>query len=63
LKVPGFDQNLLKQVAPLVTARSETFRILSEGRVNSSGVRQRIQMTVHVGLDDISTLSYREDDL
>ena len=63
LKVPGFNQNLLKQVAPLVTARSETFRILSEGRVNSSGVRQRIQMTVHVGLDDLSTLSYREDDL
>ncbi|HEY9510798.1 MAG TPA: helix-hairpin-helix domain-containing protein, partial [Verrucomicrobiae bacterium] len=40
LRVPGFNQNLLKQIAPLVTARSETFRILSEGRVNSSGVRQ-----------------------
>lgn len=63
LKVSGFGQSQLKQVAALVTARSETFRILSEGRVNSSGVRQRIQMTVHVGLNDVSTLSYREDDL
>jgi competence ComEA-like helix-hairpin-helix protein len=63
LKVPGFEQSLLKQVAPLVTARSETFRIFSEGHVNSSGVRQRIQATVHVGLSDITTLSYREDDL
>jgi competence ComEA-like helix-hairpin-helix protein len=63
LKVPGFSQNLLRQVAPLVSARSETFRILSEGKIKSTGVRQRIQMIVHVGLNDIGTLSYREDDL
>jgi competence ComEA-like helix-hairpin-helix protein len=63
LKVPGMTQNIFKQVASLVSARSETYRILSEGRVNSSGVRQRIQMIVHVGLNDVGTLSYREDDL
>jgi hypothetical protein len=54
---------IFKQVAPLVSARSETFRILSEGKINSTGVRQRIQAIVHVGLNDIVTLSYREDDL
>ena len=63
LKVPGMNEDVFKQVAPLVTMRSETFRILSEGRVNSTGARQRIQAIVHVGLKGASTLSYREDDL
>jgi len=63
LRVPGINQQLFKQIAPGVTARSETFRILSEGKVNSTGARQRIQAIVHVGLNDVTTLSYREDDL
>jgi DNA uptake protein ComE-like DNA-binding protein len=63
LKVPGLSRDIFKQVAPLVTARSETFRILCEGKINSSGARQRIQAIVHVGLDDQKTLSWREDDL
>jgi DNA uptake protein ComE-like DNA-binding protein len=63
LKVPGLTRDIFKQIAPLVTARSETFRILSEGKINSTGARQRIQVVVHVGLDDINTLSWREDDL
>jgi general secretion pathway protein K len=63
LKVPGLTRDIFKQIAPLVTARSETFRILSEGKINSTGARQRIQAIVHVGLDDINTLSWREDDL
>jgi DNA uptake protein ComE-like DNA-binding protein len=63
LKVPDIDQNLFKQVAPLVSARSETFRILSEGRAGSAGVRQRIEVVVHLGLNEVTTLSYREDDL
>lgn len=63
LKVPGLTRDLFKQMAPLVTARSETFRILSEGKVNSTGARQRIQAIVQVGLNDIKTLSWREDDL
>ena len=61
LKVPGMNRQLFKQVASLLTARSETYRILSEGRVTSSGARQRIQVIVRVGLQDIGTLSYRED--
>jgi hypothetical protein len=56
-------RDLFKQLAPLVTARSETFRILSEGRVNSTGARQRIQAIVRIGLNDPKTLSWREDDL
>lgn len=61
LKVPGMSRDILKQLLPRVSARSETFRILSEGKVNSTGARQRIQVIVHIGLDEIDTLSYRED--
>jgi len=63
LKVGGFTQAIFKQVAPLVTARSETFRILSEGKVTSTGARQRIQEIVHVDLNEVTTLGYREDNL
>jgi len=63
LKVPGLTRDIFKQIAPLVTARSETFRILSEGKINSTGARQRIQAIIHVGLQDQKILSWREDDL
>jgi len=63
LKVPGMNRDIFKQVAARVSARSETFRILSEGKVTSTGTRQRIQEIVHIGLNDLITLSYREDDL
>lgn len=63
LKVPGFTPAIYKQVALSVCVRSETYRILSQGKVNSSGARERIQEIVHVGLQDVTTLSYREDDL
>jgi hypothetical protein len=46
---------------PLVTARSETYRITCEGKINSSGARQRIEEIVHIGRSDIETLAYRED--
>jgi competence ComEA-like helix-hairpin-helix protein len=61
LKVPGVTQQIFKQAAPRITARSETFRILSEGKVSSSGARKRIQAIVHIGSQDVDTLSYRED--
>ncbi|MHB9010330.1 MAG: type II secretion system minor pseudopilin, partial [Limisphaerales bacterium] len=63
LRVPGMTPDIFKSLAPLVTARSETFRILAEGRVRSSGVRQRIQAIVRVDLNDVQTLAYREDNL
>ena len=63
LQVQGMTRDIFKQVAPLVSARSETYRILCEGTVNSTGVSQRIQVIVHVGLQDVTTLSYREDNL
>jgi competence ComEA-like helix-hairpin-helix protein len=63
LKVPGMSREIFKQVAPLVSARSETFRILAEGKVTSTGARQRIQEIVHVGLQTVTTVAYREDDL
>ena len=61
LKVPAMTPDIFKQVAGLITARSETFRILSEGRVPSSGARQRIQAVVHLNATGIDTFSYRED--
>jgi DNA uptake protein ComE-like DNA-binding protein len=63
LEVDGMTRGIFKQVAPLVTARSETYRILAEGRVKSTGVRQRVQVIARVNLDGVTTLSYREDDL
>ena len=63
LKVQDMTTQIFKQLAPRVTARSETFRILSEGRVTSSGARRRLQVTVRLRNYYIDTLSYREDDL
>jgi len=63
LKVDGMDRERFKQLAPRVSARSETYRILSEGQVGSTGVRKRILETVRVGQMGIETLAYREDDL
>ena len=40
LKVPDLSREIFKQLAKRVTARSETFRIISEGKVNSTGARQ-----------------------
>ena len=61
LKVDGMSRQVFKQIAPRVCARSETFRILSEGRVSSTGARKRIQVIVQLGSSDIETLSWRED--
>jgi len=63
LQVDGMTPDLFKGLAPLVTVRSETFRILAEGRVTSTGARQRLQEIVRINLDGVQTLSYREDDL
>jgi competence ComEA-like helix-hairpin-helix protein len=61
LKVDGMTRAIFKQVVPLITVRSETYRIMCEGKINSSGVRQRIEEIVHIGRSDIETLGYRED--
>ncbi len=63
MSVDGITPEIFKQIAPLVTVRSETFRILGEGRVKSTGATQRIQEIVRINLDGVKTLSYREDDL
>jgi DNA uptake protein ComE-like DNA-binding protein len=63
LKVPGMTRDIFKGIAPMVAARSETFRLLAEGKIASTGARQRIQVIVHAGLNDQKILSWREDDL
>jgi competence ComEA-like helix-hairpin-helix protein len=61
LEVSGMTRELFKEALPHITARSETFRILSEGKVASTGARKRIQVIVQLGAYDLPTLSYRED--
>jgi competence ComEA-like helix-hairpin-helix protein len=61
LKVDGMTRDIFKQVASRFCTRSQTFRILSEGQVTSSGARKRIEMIVRLSGSDIETLSYRED--
>jgi len=61
LQVDGFTKDILKQIAPLICTRSETYRIVCEGKVDSTGATQRVEEIVHVGRRDIETLSYRED--
>ena len=59
LKVPGLGRDVFRQLCPKVTARSETFRILSEGK--AGGARQRLLAIVRVGTSEVTTVSYRED--
>ncbi len=61
LDVPSISRETLRQLAPTITTRSETFRILSEGVVTSSGARKRIELVVHVDASGIDTLAYRDN--
>ena len=61
LNVSGMTRDIFKQVAPHITARSETFRILSEGKVGSTGARKRIEVIVRVRPVYVDTLAYREN--
>lgn len=61
LKVDGITRDIFKQIAPRVCVRSQTFRILSEGKVTSSGARKRLQVIVRLGDARVDTLSWRED--
>ena len=63
LNVPGMSRDRFKQILPLITTRSETFRVLAEGRIPGRETRRRIEVVVRVGLNEVSTLAYREDDL
>lgn len=61
LKVDGMNRQLFEQIAPKVSVRSETFRIRSEGRLDSTGARKRIEVVVRLGPASFETLGYRED--
>jgi DNA uptake protein ComE-like DNA-binding protein len=63
LKVTGMTREIFKQLAPKVCARSETFRLLSEGKVASTGARKRLEVVLRLGASDFETLAWREDDL
>ncbi|HUR45260.1 MAG TPA: helix-hairpin-helix domain-containing protein [Candidatus Saccharimonadales bacterium] len=61
LKVDGLNAQILKQLAPRISSRSDSYRILSEGRVPSSGARKRIEVIVRFSSVEFKTLSWRED--
>jgi DNA uptake protein ComE-like DNA-binding protein len=63
LNVSSLSRDILKQMAPLICTRSETYRLLGEGRIKSTGARQRIEATIHIGLNSQQILSWREDNL
>jgi DNA uptake protein ComE-like DNA-binding protein len=61
LDVPTISTETLRQLAPTITTRSETFRILSEGIVTSSNARKRIELIVHIDASGVDTLAYRDN--
>lgn len=61
LRVPGMNRQIFREALPRLCVRSETFRILSEGKILSTGARKRIEEIVRVGRYSVDTLSYRED--
>jgi type II secretory pathway component PulK len=61
LKVQGMTREVFKQIAPRITARSETFRIVSEGHVTSTGARERIEVIVRLSGKYMDTIAYREN--
>jgi DNA uptake protein ComE-like DNA-binding protein len=63
LDVPGMNRQIFRQLAPRITARSDTFRILSEGKVDATGATRRLQAVVRIGTFYVDTLAMREEDL
>ena len=61
LDVSGMTEEAFKKVCPRITVRSETFRILSEGLVPSTGARKRIEAVVRLNDFGFDTYGYRED--
>src|SRR5678816_4133249 len=61
LKVDGVTRDIFKQIAPRITARSENFRIVSEGRVSSTGARERMEVVVKLSEKYLHTIFYREN--
>jgi len=61
LKVDGMTKDIFKQLSPIVCTRSQTYRIVSEGTIRSTGARKRIEMVVRLGAVTFDTLAYRED--
>ena len=51
----------VEDISGNITVRSETFRIVSEGKVGSTGARRRIEAIVQLGNQAIDIISYREN--
>lgn len=61
LRVDGITRDIFKEIAPRLTARSENFRIVSEGRVTSTGARERMEVVVKLSGKNMDTLYFRDN--
>jgi DNA uptake protein ComE-like DNA-binding protein len=61
LKVDGMTRDIFKEIAPKITVRSENFRIVSEGRVTSTGARERMEVVVKLSGKYMDTIYYRDN--
>ena len=60
LDVPGMSEQIFKQLCPRIGVRSDTFRILAEGQIQSTKAKKQIEVIVRVASGEITTLAYRE---
>ena len=61
LDVQGLSRETFARLAPRVTVRSGTFRIVSEGRIPSTGASRRIITTVRPSSFEMETLDWRDE--
>ena len=60
LAVPGIKLKIFKQIAPLITVRSNVFTIRSCGQAELTGIRHTIEAVVARGLDEPTVLYWKE---
>lgn len=59
LNVPGITTEIFKGLEKRISARSETFKIISEGMIPSSNVTHRLETIIRVDSGDMTTISFR----
>ena len=60
LNVPGMSEQIFKHLCPRIGVRSDTYRILAEGQIQSTKAKKQIEVIIRIGSGEITTLAYRE---
>jgi competence ComEA-like helix-hairpin-helix protein len=61
LNVEGITAETFKKLNPRVAVHSNTWRVISEGEVPSSGARSRIQAVIRLDRNEVVVLRFREE--